>query len=140
MTHAYSKDILHQEIINEVLDVVEKIGEISLEVITLLGLPLTEAAPIFIGVTNIAHMASDHGYEFNRFYDKIPLIISSADYVRLKNEDNSIEYIKSFGKYIKLAVRIAGDGYYYARSLYFINADRVENLVKKGELKNLTIK
>ena len=50
------------------------------------------------------------------------------------------EYIKSFGKYIKLAVRVAGDGCYYMRSLYFINANRVENLVKKGEMKNLTIK
>jgi hypothetical protein len=61
-----------------------------------------------------------------------------ADYVRLKEDDGSIEYIKSFGNYIKLAVRIAGDGKYYARSLYFIETNRVENLVKKGELKKLT--
>ena len=118
----------------------EKIGEISLEVIKLLELPLAEAAPIYIGVTNVAHMASEHSYEFNRFYDKIPLIISTADYVRLKKEDHSIEYIKSFGKLIKLAVRVAGDGNYYARSLYYVEVNRVESLVKKGELKVLTNK
>lgn len=117
---------------------IEQIGEISLEVIKLLDLPLSNVTPIYIGVTNVAHMASVHRYEFNRFYDKIPFIISTADYVRLKKDDNSIEYVKSLGKYVKLAVRVAGDGNYYARSLYFIEKDRVESLVKKGELKSLT--
>jgi hypothetical protein len=115
-----------------------EVGEISLEVINLLGLPLSESTPIYVGVTNIAHMAKEHSYEFNRFYDKLSFIISMADYVRLKEDDGSIEYIKSFGNYIKLAVRVAGDGKYYARSLYFIETNRVENLVKKGELKKLT--
>ena len=114
------------------------VGEISLEVIELLGLELSEKVPIYVGVSNIAHMAKEHSYEFNRFYDKISFIISTADYVRLKKNDGSIEYIKSLGKYIKLAVRVAGDGNYYARSLYFVETDRVENLVEKGELKLLT--
>jgi len=116
----------------------ETIGEISLEVIELLGLPLKEATPIYLGATNIAHMANEHSYEFKRFYDKLPLIILTADYVRLRIEDNSIEYIKLIGKHIKLAIRVAGDGNYYARSLYFIELNRVENLLKKGELKLLT--
>jgi len=115
-----------------------EVGKISLEVIELLGLFLSESVPIYIGTTNIAHMAKEHSYEFNRFYDRIPFIISTADYVRLKKDDGSIEYIKSFGKYIKLSIRVAGDGEYYARSLYFIETDRVENLIKKGELKKLT--
>jgi len=120
--------------------VIRKVGEISVEVIKLLGLPLSEVTPIYMGDTNIAHMEKDHAYEFNLFQNKIPQIISTADYVRLRKEDNSIEYIKSFGKYVKLAVRIAGDGYYYARSLYYIDSNRVANLLKKGELKHLTKK
>ena len=112
-----------------------EVGKISGEVINLLGLSLPENTSIYVGVTNIAHMAKEHSYEFNRFYDRIPQIISTADYVRLKQDDGSIEYIKSFGKYIKLAIRVAGDDNYYARSFYFIETDRVENLVKKGELK-----
>ena len=117
-----------------------EVGAISLEVINLLGLPLSESTPIYIGVTNIAHMAKEHSYEFNRFYDRIPFIISTADYVRLKEDDGSIEYIKSFGKYVKLAVRIAGDGYYYARSLYQIHDKIIKRLIKNGELKILTKK
>jgi len=117
-----------------------EVGEISLEVIELLGLSLSESVPIYIGVTNIAHMAKEHSYEFNRFYDKIPQIISTADYVRLKQDDGSIEYIKSFGKYIKLAIRIAGDGRYYARSLYHVRNRIIERLIKNGELKRLTKK
>ena len=115
-----------------------EVGKISLEVIKLLGLSLSESTPIYIGVTNIAHMAKEHFYEFNRFYNRIPQIISNADYVRLKPDDGSIEYIKSFSKYVKLAIRVAGDGNYYARSLYFIETNRIENLIKKGELKELT--
>ena len=116
------------------------IGYITSDVIKLLNLRLTEETPIYVGVTNIAHMASDHSYEFNRFFDKLQIIISTADYVRFKKEDNSIEYVKLFSKYVKLAVRVAGDGNYYARSLYFIESNRVENLIKKGELKPLTCK
>jgi len=119
---------------------IEQIGEITLEVIKLLNLPLSEQTPIFIGETNIKHMARDHDFEFNQFQHKISDIISTADYVRLKKDDNSIEYVKSFGKYLKLAVRVAGDGKYYARSLYYIETNRVENLLKKGELKPLTNK
>ena len=117
-----------------------EVGKISLEVINLLGLPLSEDTPIYVGVTNIAHMAKEHSYEFNRFYDKIPLIISTADYVRFKEDDGSIEYVKSIGKYIKLAVRIAGDEKYYARSLYFVHDKVVKRLIKNGELKGLTKK
>jgi len=117
-----------------------KVGEISSDVINLLGLSLSESTPIYVGVTNIAHMAKEHNYEFNRFYDRIPLIISTADYVRVKKDDGSIEYIKSFGKYIKVAVRVAGDGKYYARSLYFVRDKIVKRLIKNGELKMLTKK
>jgi len=117
-----------------------KVGEISSDVISLLDLPLSESTPIYVGVTNIAHMAKEHNFEFNRFYDRIPLIISTADYVRVKEDDGSIEYIKSFGKYIKVAVRVAGDGKYYARSLYFVRDKIVKRLIKNGELKMLTKK
>ena len=119
---------------------VEKIGEFSLDVIETLHLGIPVGTAIYIGATNIAHMVSEHGYEYYRYFDKIPLILSSPDYVRLKKDDNSIEYVKSVGKHIKIAVRVAGDGNYYVRSLYYIETNRVENLLKKGELKPLTNK
>ena len=117
-----------------------EVGEISFEVIELLGLPLSESQPVYVGATNIAHMAREHSYEFNRFYDILPAIISTADYVRLKQDGGSIEYIKFFGKYLKLAVRVAGDGHYYARSLYYVRDRVVKRLIKNGEIKPLTKK
>jgi len=116
----------------------EKIGEFSSEVISLLNLNIPVGTGIFIGETNIAHMLKTHPYEFHLFFDQLSYIISNADFVRLRVNDNSIEFIKEFGKYIKLAVRIAGDGKYYARSLYFIETNRVENLLKTKKLKQLT--
>ena len=116
----------------------ERIGEISLEVIKLLDLPLSEATPVYIGVTNIAHIVSEHEYEYYRYFDKIPLILSAPDYVRVKEDDGSIEYIKSFGKYVKLAVRVAGDGNYYARSIYRIRDNVVKRMVKNKTFKPLT--
>jgi hypothetical protein len=117
---------------------IEKVGEFSEAVITALGLDVAVGTAIYVGRSNAVHMATDHEREYYRFYDKIPQIIAAPDYVRLKKDDYSIDFVKNFGKHIKLAVRIAGDGEYYARSLYFIETNRVENLVKKGELKPLT--
>jgi hypothetical protein len=123
---------------NDNLNLVEKIGEIKAEVIQLLELEIMPNTPIYIGASNIAHMAQEHSYEFNRFFDKIPHIIDTADFVRLKKDDNSIEYIKLFGKYLKLSIRIAGDNNYYVRSLYFVENNRIERLLKNNELKRLT--
>jgi len=116
----------------------KEIGKISIEVIKLLELPLSDETPIYIGATNIAHMANKHNYEFSQHFDKLSRIIATADFVQLRKRDNSIEYIKTFGKHLKLAVRVAGDGRYYARSLYYIETNRVENLLRKGKLKPLT--
>jgi uncharacterized protein (UPF0254 family) len=115
-----------------------KLGEFTAEVIEKLNLDITIGSGIYIGTSNILHMSRKHPYEFDNFFDKIPLIISSADYVRRRNNDGTIEYIKLFGKHLKLAIRIAGDGEYYTRSLYFVETNRIENLLKKGELKRLT--
>ena len=83
-------------------------------------------------------MVSEHEYEYYRYFSKIPLILSNPDYVRLKKDDGSIEYIKNFSRYIKLAVRIAGDGEYYARSIYRVRENVVERMIKNNELKPLT--
>ena len=115
----------------------EKVGEISAEVVKTLGLSIPANTSVYVGRSNIAHMVQEHNEEYWRYYDKISLILSLPDYVRVKKDDDSIEYIKFFSKHVKLAVRVAGDGEYYARSLYYIEANRVENLVKTGELKSL---
>ncbi|MCL2109897.1 MAG: PBECR2 nuclease fold domain-containing protein [Oscillospiraceae bacterium] len=114
---------------------IEKIGEFSPEVIKLLNLDISAGTDIYIGATNIAHMVKEHKYEFDRYFDKIPLILSAPDYVRLKTDDGSIEYVKHLSKYIKIAVRIAGDGEYYVRSLYTVRDRITKKLIEDGKLK-----
>jgi len=117
---------------------IDKIGEFSPEVVALLNLDILAGTEILIGVTNIAHMAKEHPYEFNRYFDRIPLILSTPDYVRIKQDDCSIEYVKRFSRFVKVAVRIAGDGKYYARSLYRVRDSVVARLIKNKKLKSLT--
>jgi hypothetical protein len=116
----------------------EKVGEFSQKLVAALGIDVAIGTEIYVGQTNIAHMAIEHSYEYYRFFDKIPSIIANPDYVRHKQDDGSIEFIKSVGKHLKLAVRITGDGKYYARSLYFVHTKVVNRLIANGELKPLT--
>ena len=120
----------------------EKIGEISEDVKTALGLDLDVGTPIYIGPTNIEHMEREHPFEYERFFGLMPKIISAPDFVGLNPKDNSIEYIKTFptstGKYLKLAVRISKDNYLFARSLYEILERTVIHRAEKGMLKPLT--
>jgi len=44
------------------------------------------------------------------------------------------DFNNNFGKYVKIAVRIANDGEYYARSLYSMTSKAVSNYVKDGKI------
>jgi len=118
------------------------IGEISKEVKSLLELELDVGTPIYIGPTNIEHMRREHPEEYERYFNLIPRIISTPDFIGVNPKDNSIEYIKAFptssGQYLKLAVRISNDGFLFARSLYEILERTVKQRARKGMLKSLT--
>jgi hypothetical protein len=116
---------------------VEKLGEIPQKVIELLGLDIPVGTAVYIGETNRQHMLFQHRKEYVKYCNKLSVIISDPDYVGINDIDNSIEFIKTFKNNIKLAVRIANDGEYYARSLYEVGRSRVENSVKQGQLKKV---
>ena len=118
----------------DALQMIEKVGEFSSEVIELLDLNISAGTAIFIGDTNREHMKNSHHYEYEVYYHRIPKIISSPDYIGINHTDDSIEFIKKYGKHLKLAVRIANDGEYYARTLYTISTKRVENFVRSNTL------
>ncbi|MDR2590597.1 MAG: hypothetical protein LBC71_06405 [Oscillospiraceae bacterium] len=121
---------------------VEKVGEITKEVKDILDLDFAVGTPIFIGPTNIEHMQKEHPTEYDRYFAFLPKIISVPDFVGINPKDGSIEYIKTFptsaGNYLKLAVRISGDGLLFARSLYEILDRTVKKRAEKGMLKSLT--
>jgi hypothetical protein len=112
----------------------EKIGVFSAAVVEALALDIAAGTDIYVGETNKQHMLRRHPQEYAKYYSRINKIIETPDFVGINPSDGSVEFIKSFGKYIKVAVRIANDGEYYVRSLYSITPKRLEEWVKDGKL------
>lgn len=114
------------------------IGRISNNIEQLLNLSITGDKNIYLGETNINHMAASHPSDYLKYKDELPNILSDHDYVGINPKDNSLEYVKEYivnGEYVKVAVRISSGNRFYARSLYVLNKNRVINFIKKGTLK-----
>ena len=119
---------------------VQEIGRVSAGVISLLGVSLQIDQPIYLGPSNIAHMQSRHPEDYSKYGQYIPQIIATPDYVGINPADSSIEYVKEFeinGEFVKVAVRLSSSGVLYARSLYVLNPNRVQNFIRKGTLKKI---
>ena len=118
----------------------QEIGKVSARVISLLGSSLQVDQPIYLGPSNIAHMQRRHPADYAKYGQYIPQILASPDYVGENPKDGSIEYVKDFqinGEFVKVAVRLSGGGALYARSLYVLNPNRVQNFIQKGTLKKV---
>lgn len=118
-----------------------QVGTISQEVVSTLSLDdKVINAPILLGDTNKAHMKRKHNTDYTQYKNYIPTILNAPDYVGVNPKDNSIEYVKEFcenGNFVKVAVRVSTNGQYYARSLYVLNPNRVNNFIQKNFLKPL---
>jgi hypothetical protein len=113
----------------------EIVGEFSEKVVSLLNqldISVTVGTKIYIGASNRRHMQRKHRQNYEIYGDRITKILTFPDYVGINPKENSIEFIKIFGKNIELAVRVAGDGKYYAHSLFEITPRRIKNYVKSG--------
>lgn len=106
----------------------KQVGKLDSKIITLLSLSLAPGTPIYIGQSNIQHIQNRHPADYAKYGSRIPDIISAPDYVRENPKDGSIEFVK-------VAVRVSGNGVLYARSLYILNSKRVQNFIAKGTLK-----
>jgi hypothetical protein len=117
-----------------------KVGEIDQRVIDLLNLTVEPKTPVFIGESNIEHMKESHPEDYEEYKEQIPKIIKSPDYVGIKPNDKSIEYVKVFiveNKYVKVAVRVSVGGVYFARSIYTVEEIKINSRVGKGTLKKI---
>lgn len=113
------------------------VSSISEHIESLLGISIASDRNIYLGDSNIAHMIRSHPSDYSRYGAHIPSILSSPDYVGINPGDGSIEYIKEFsmdGKFVKVAVRISAGNKYYARSIYSLNNNRVNNFIRDGKL------
>lgn len=85
-------------------------------------------------------MQTHHPADWAKYGTELINILAFPDYVGQNPSDGSIEYVKEFlvdGEFVKVAVRLSGQGYYYARSLYVLNDSRVKNFIAKGTLKKV---
>ncbi len=116
------------------------IGYISKDVIKTLGLNISPDTPVFIGESNIEHIKNRHPYEFDKYYKDISIIIISPDYVGINPKDDSILFVKLYnvdGEYVRVAVKIASGGKYFARTLHSLSTCNAERYLEKGTLKKL---
>ena len=118
-----------------------QVGIITQEIITILGINnITPNTPILLGDTNIQHMQTSHPADYKKYGNHITNILCSPDYVGLNKKDNSLEYVKEFkieNEFVKVAVRISLNGNLFARSIYILNNNRVNNFINKGTLKKV---
>ncbi len=116
------------------------IGYIFKDVIKTLGLNISPDTPVFIGESNIEHIKNRHPYKFDKYYKDISIIINSPDYVGINPKDDSILFVKLYnvdGEYVRVAVKIASGGKYFARTLHSLSTCNAERYLEKGTLKRL---
>ena len=115
----------------------QKIGTLDGNIIKALKLDLIEDSPIFLGADNILHMKQKHPKDYAKYGNCIEDIIRQPDYIGKNPKDESIEYVKEFfieNEFVKVAVRVSGNGVLFARSMYVLNPNRVLSFIEKGTL------
>lgn len=115
-------------------------GSVSEQVEAILGLSITGDRNIYLGDSNLLHMQTSHPKDWEKYGAELFHILTAPDYVGQNPKDGSIEYVKEFlidSEYVKVAVRLSGNGTFYARSLYVLNPNRVNNFIQKGTLKKV---
>jgi len=85
-------------------------------------------------------MRNRHPDDYAKYGSHIQQILANPDFVGISPSDGSIEYVKQFqieNEYVKVAVRISSRNKYYARSIYVLNNNRVQNFINRGTLKTV---
>ena len=116
------------------------ISKVTPHIENLLGLAPVQDKNIYLGQSNIAHMQNKHPDDYQKYGAYIGDILDYPDYVYQNPKDGSIEYVKEYSidnEFVKVAVRITSSDKYYARSLYILNNNRVNNYINSGKLKKI---
>lgn len=113
------------------------VGKFHKNIIDALNLNILEGTNILIGETNLEHMKKSHPTDYRKYGKDISLILNEPDFVGINKKDASIEFVKEYkidSEYVKVAVRVSAGNQYYARSIYVLNPNRVQNFIAKGTL------
>jgi len=70
----------------------------------------------------IKHIKNRHPEDLDKYFNRIPEIISNPDYVgQNPTEPNSVELIKEFDDDVLVAIKLDPSGYIYLSSMYALN-------------------
>lgn len=98
---------------------------------------------VFIGEQNVNHIKDEHYDDYEKYFEYVPEIIHSPDYVGRNLRNNSIELIRKFFSeekkiYVKVAVRVSKRGILYVRTLFVIgNSEQFEYHISQGYYKKV---
>lgn len=117
-----------------------KIGELTQEVIDILGLNL-KPQNINVWPTRIDDHCSKHKDEYsspaayNQAVSSIPLIIQQPDYIGLHPKNGNIQYIKKLDDISLVGIQIikSSNGNLLFRTIFPITEDKLNYSVKKGK-------
>lgn len=96
---------------------------------------------IYIGNDTVNHIKTKHLNDYNKYFVHIEDILNTPDLIAINPKDNSLEFVKEYkieNEYVKVAVRVSGNGKYFVRSMYTLENSRVANFIAKGTLKKCT--
>ncbi len=115
----------------------KQVGILNSNIIETLQLNIAPGTPIYIGDNNEEHIKKRHPCEYDKYYNKIPDIISSPNYIGLNPKDHSIQYVKEFkinAEYIRVAVKISKKNKCFVKTLHLLSTYNTERYIKKGTL------
>lgn len=85
----------------------------------------------------IKHIKKRHPKDLEKYFERIPEIISNPDYVgQNPTEPNSVELIKQFDNHVLVAIKLDPSGYIYLSSMYSLNngKHKVKSRLQSGRL------
>ena len=114
-----------------------EIGKLSGRVVELLNSDYSVDSPIYIGHENIKKIKTKHPEDFEKYGQDIEKIISSPDYIAKHPKDDSIQYVKVYGKdnYVMVAVRATGGGKLFVRTLFVMAEEKIYKYWRKNVFK-----
>ena len=116
------------------------VGKISNKIQNALDININGNINIYLGDSNISHMQKSHPEDYKKYFQEIKNILSNPDYIGINKKDNSFEFIKEYkinSEFVKVAVRVSLNKCYFARSLYVLKNNRVNNFIRNGTLKKI---
>ena len=107
---------------------------ITKKIIRILNLDYTEEKPIFIGESNIEHMAKEHSNDYKKYNSKIEEIIKWPTYIARNEKKKSIEFIKKYEMdkedYVLVVVRVSSNNINFVRTMYVMADEKVNRYFK----------